>query len=139
MTPTSSSLPSATLPSSSHTQAQPQPHTYGDPAEALAARLRADIAAATGCTASAGIGPNMLVARLATRRAKPNGQFRVRGGGCKCSGGRGEFGMGQRGEGKGARAVTRGLQAGASSTGWTRRGEGGKRVKCSLTCSDLIS
>eukprot|EP00198_Chlamydomonas_reinhardtii_P004670 XP_001694006.1 deoxycytidyl transferase [Chlamydomonas reinhardtii] len=56
--------------------AQPQPHTYGDPAEALAARLRADIAAATGCTASAGIGPNMLVARLATRRAKPNGQFR---------------------------------------------------------------
>lgn len=31
---------------------------------------------ATGCTASAGIGPNMLLARLATKRAKPNGVFR---------------------------------------------------------------
>lgn len=30
----------------------------------------------TGCTASAGIGPNMLLARLATKRAKPNGIFR---------------------------------------------------------------
>jgi putative intracellular protease/amidase len=48
----------------------------GDP-EALVAALRADIAAATGCTASAGIGPNLLLARLATRRAKPNGQLRV--------------------------------------------------------------
>ncbi|GIL49419.1 hypothetical protein Vafri_5746, partial [Volvox africanus] len=48
----------------------------GDP-EQLAARLRAEIAAATECTASAGIGPNILVAKLATRRAKPNGQFRV--------------------------------------------------------------
>ncbi|KXZ53208.1 hypothetical protein GPECTOR_7g1101 [Gonium pectorale] len=45
--------------------------------EALAARLRSEIARTTGCTASAGIGPNMLVARLATKRAKPNGQFRV--------------------------------------------------------------
>lgn len=33
---------------------------------------------ATGCTASAGIGPNMLVARLATKKAKPNGAFRIR-------------------------------------------------------------
>ncbi len=33
---------------------------------------------ATGCTASAGIGPNMLVARLATKKAKPNGTFRIR-------------------------------------------------------------
>ncbi len=41
------------------------------------AALRADIAAATGCTASAGIGPNLLLARLATRRAKPDGQLRV--------------------------------------------------------------
>ncbi len=45
--------------------------------EALAARLRSDIHTATGCTASAGIGPNLLLARLATKRAKPNGQFRV--------------------------------------------------------------
>ena len=32
----------------------------------------------TGCTASAGIGPNKMLARLATRKGKPNGQFRVR-------------------------------------------------------------
>ncbi|KAL6765308.1 hypothetical protein V8C86DRAFT_2430773 [Haematococcus lacustris] len=48
----------------------------GDP-ELLAAALRRDIQATTHCTASAGIGPNILVARLATRRAKPNGQYRV--------------------------------------------------------------
>lgn len=48
----------------------------GDPQQ-LASRMRADIEAATGCTASAGIGPNLLLARLATRRAKPNGQFMV--------------------------------------------------------------
>ncbi|GIL73675.1 hypothetical protein Vretimale_5440, partial [Volvox reticuliferus] len=48
----------------------------GDP-EQLATRLRAEVVAATECTASAGIGPNILVAKLATRRAKPNGQFRV--------------------------------------------------------------
>ena len=39
--------------------------------------LRADILAATGCTASAGVGPNLLLARLATRQAKPNGQLLV--------------------------------------------------------------
>lgn len=44
----------------------------GDPT-ALVAALRQDILSATGCTASAGIGPNLLVARLATRKAKPNG------------------------------------------------------------------
>ncbi|KAK9844061.1 hypothetical protein WJX81_003182 [Elliptochloris bilobata] len=48
----------------------------GDP-EALVSALRADIAAATGCTASAGVGPSLLLARLATRRAKPNGQLLV--------------------------------------------------------------
>ncbi len=32
------------------------------------------------CTPHAGIGPNLLLARLATKRAKPNGQHRVRGG-----------------------------------------------------------
>lgn len=29
------------------------------------------------CGAAAGIGPNLLLARLATRRAKPNGQYRI--------------------------------------------------------------
>ena len=41
--------------------------------------MRAEVAAATGCTASAGIGPNLLLARLATKRAKPNGQYAVGG------------------------------------------------------------
>jgi len=31
----------------------------------------------TGCTASCGIGGNILIARLATRRAKPNGVHHV--------------------------------------------------------------
>ena len=35
----------------------------GDP-EAIARRLRSEILEATGCPASAGIGPNQLVARL---------------------------------------------------------------------------
>lgn len=33
--------------------------------------------AATQCTASAGIGPNLLIARLATKRAKPDGVCRI--------------------------------------------------------------
>ena len=48
----------------------------GDP-ELMAGELRAKIQAETGCTASAGIGPNMLLARLATKRAKPNGLFHI--------------------------------------------------------------
>ena len=39
--------------------------------------LRTEIEGATGITASAGIGPNMLLARLATKRAKPDGQFNI--------------------------------------------------------------
>ncbi|KHJ49100.1 BRCA1 protein [Trichuris suis] len=39
--------------------------------------LRQEIFSTTGCSASAGIGPNKLVARLATRTAKPNGQYAV--------------------------------------------------------------
>ncbi|CDW57761.1 terminal deoxycytidyl transferase rev1 [Trichuris trichiura] len=39
--------------------------------------LRREIYSTTGCSASAGIGPNKLVARLATRMAKPNGQYVV--------------------------------------------------------------
>ncbi|KAK1276508.1 DNA repair protein REV1 [Acorus gramineus] len=45
----------------------------GDP-EKLASTIRQEIADTTGCTASAGIAGNLLVARLATRIAKPNGQ-----------------------------------------------------------------
>ncbi|KAJ1631315.1 hypothetical protein T492DRAFT_1144010, partial [Pavlovales sp. CCMP2436] len=42
--------------------------------EALAAALRGNILRATGgCAASVGIGPNRLLARLATARAKPDG------------------------------------------------------------------
>lgn len=33
-----------------------------------------NLQAATGCPCSAGMGPNMLIARMATRLAKPNGQ-----------------------------------------------------------------
>lgn len=46
----------------------------GDPMD-IASRLRLDIEKATSCCASAGIGPNMLLARIATAKAKPNGQF----------------------------------------------------------------
>ena len=37
--------------------------------------LRAEIFEATKCTASVGLGPSLLLARLATRKAKPNGVF----------------------------------------------------------------
>ncbi|XVE93451.1 hypothetical protein REPUB_Repub01dG0193800 [Reevesia pubescens] len=40
----------------------------------LASAIREEICEATRCTASAGIAENMLMARLATRTAKPNGQ-----------------------------------------------------------------
>jgi DNA repair protein REV1 len=39
--------------------------------------LRAHIFSETGCTASAGIAHNMLLARMATRKAKPNGQHHI--------------------------------------------------------------
>jgi nucleotidyltransferase/DNA polymerase involved in DNA repair len=48
----------------------------GDP-ETIAANIRNDIFEATQCTASAGIGPNILLARIATRKAKPNGVFNL--------------------------------------------------------------
>lgn len=41
----------------------------------LASAIRADIEERTGCCASVGMGSNILLARLATRRAKPNGQY----------------------------------------------------------------
>ncbi|XP_056683408.1 DNA repair protein REV1 isoform X2 [Spinacia oleracea] len=42
--------------------------------ELLVSEIRKEIFETTGCTASAGIAANMLMARLATRTAKPNGQ-----------------------------------------------------------------
>lgn len=48
----------------------------GDP-ELLASTIRKEIFDTTGCTASAGIAGNMLMARLATRSAKPNGQCHI--------------------------------------------------------------
>lgn len=48
----------------------------GDP-EDVATSIRQQILEATGCTASAGIGPSMLIARLATKKGKPNGQYRI--------------------------------------------------------------
>lgn len=42
--------------------------------EEVTQRIRSEIFHATKCTASAGIAENMLLARLATRSAKPNGQ-----------------------------------------------------------------
>lgn len=57
------------------------PHTDG---LRIASQLRTQIFEATkGCTASAGIGSNMLLARLATKKAKPNGQYLLR---CPSSG-----------------------------------------------------
>lgn len=40
----------------------------------LASVIRREILDTTGCTASAGIAENMLMARLATKTAKPDGQ-----------------------------------------------------------------
>ncbi|CAN0927037.1 DNA repair protein REV1 [Linum grandiflorum] len=49
-------------------------HSAGLDPESLASEIRKEIFVTTGCTASAGIAVNMLMARLATRAAKPNGQ-----------------------------------------------------------------
>ena len=48
----------------------------GDPEE-LARRIRCEIYDTTRCPASAGIGPNKLLAKMATSKAKPDGQYRV--------------------------------------------------------------
>ncbi|XP_031439288.1 DNA repair protein REV1 isoform X3 [Clupea harengus] len=44
----------------------------------LASAIRADVMEKTGCSASVGMGSNILLARMATRRAKPNGQYLLR-------------------------------------------------------------
>ena len=43
--------------------------------EAVIGELRREVEMKTGCTVSVGISHNMLLARLSTRKAKPNGQF----------------------------------------------------------------
>ena len=43
--------------------------------ESIVRQLRHDIYTSTDCIASAGISYNMLLARMATRKAKPNGQY----------------------------------------------------------------
>ena len=48
----------------------------GDPL-AVAAELRRQIRRATRCSASCGVGPNMLLARLATKKAKPDGLYAI--------------------------------------------------------------
>ncbi|BGP39652.1 deoxycytidyl transferase [Rhodotorula kratochvilovae] len=48
-----------------------------DPALERAEQLRAEILAATGCQASIGISHNILLARLATRKAKPAGAYHL--------------------------------------------------------------
>ncbi|CAH1782812.1 unnamed protein product [Owenia fusiformis] len=45
--------------------------------EQLASTIRDEVKDKTGCNASIGIGPNILIARMATRVAKPNGQHLV--------------------------------------------------------------
>ncbi|GAA6041064.1 hypothetical protein JCM8097_004699 [Rhodosporidiobolus ruineniae] len=47
------------------------------PALALAEQIRGEIFAATGCHASIGVSHNILLARLATRKAKPAGAFHL--------------------------------------------------------------
>ncbi|KAJ8253478.1 hypothetical protein GJAV_G00213390 [Gymnothorax javanicus] len=41
----------------------------------LASAIRSDVMERTGCSASVGMGSNILLARMATRKAKPNGQY----------------------------------------------------------------
>ncbi len=51
--------------------------TSGKSPSSYAESIRAAIYEACGCNASIGISHNMLLARMATRRAKPNGQFHL--------------------------------------------------------------
>ena len=46
-----------------------------DSVEVIVKQIRAEVEGKTGCTVSAGISHNMLLARMATRKAKPNGQY----------------------------------------------------------------
>ncbi|XP_063314880.1 DNA repair protein REV1 [Pelobates fuscus] len=44
----------------------------------VASAIRSDIKEKTGCAASIGMGSNILLARMATRRAKPDGQYHLK-------------------------------------------------------------
>jgi DNA repair protein REV1 len=48
----------------------------GDPG-LIAVQIRKQVLEATGCSASIGIGPSLLAARIATKHAKPDGIFLV--------------------------------------------------------------
>ena len=48
-----------------------------DQAEKMVQELRDEVEAKTSCTVSAGISHNMLLARMSTRIAKPNGQYHL--------------------------------------------------------------
>ena len=50
---------------------------HGDQAEEVVRQIRADVLREIGCPCSAGIAHNRFLARLATKRAKPNGQYRL--------------------------------------------------------------
>ncbi|XP_073220509.1 DNA repair protein REV1 isoform X3 [Cicer arietinum] len=52
-------------------------HSKVEDPELLASSIRKEIYETTGCTASAGIAGNMLMARIATRTAKPDGQYHI--------------------------------------------------------------
>lgn len=43
--------------------------------DTISAAIRKEIFDVTGCPCSTGVGENILLAKLATRKAKPNGQF----------------------------------------------------------------
>eukprot|EP00698_Gefionella_okellyi_P021857 TRINITY_DN7162_c0_g1_i1.p1 TRINITY_DN7162_c0_g1~~TRINITY_DN7162_c0_g1_i1.p1 ORF type:complete len:618 (-),score=94.83 TRINITY_DN7162_c0_g1_i1:664-2517(-) len=49
----------------------------GQDGDAIARSIRQEIFTATGCPASAGIGSSILLAQVAARRGKPNGQFHL--------------------------------------------------------------
>ena len=49
-------------------------------ANLIASNLRQQVFSETQCPCSAGIGPNMLLAKLATKKAKPNGQYEIHNG-----------------------------------------------------------
>ncbi|TLD28994.1 hypothetical protein PspLS_03837 [Pyricularia sp. CBS 133598] len=49
-----------------------------DKANELATNLRAEIKHRTGCNVSIGMGPNILMAKVALRKAKPAGQYQVK-------------------------------------------------------------
>ncbi|CAO3621599.1 unnamed protein product [Mucor fragilis] len=54
---------------------QPDEHSQEERQETLATQIRDEIRQATGCEASVGVGSNILLARMSTKKAKPAGQF----------------------------------------------------------------